>query len=290
MKFAVAGVSGNTGKAAAETLLALGHQVRVIVRDAAKGEPWRAKGAEVALADLRDVGALATALEGVDGAYLLVPPLMAPGFRAWQAEVGGALVAAAEAARANHVVFLSSIGAQHPAGTGPVAGLYPVEKALRASVAEGRIKSATFLRAGYFMENLAGSLGALEQGILPGFMPVDLPIDMIASRDIGRVAAELLAQGGQGLAVVELGGPAVTLNDAAAALTEIVGRPIAAIQAPLEQMVPTLTGFGIPLELAELYAELAGAITSGHIAWEGTGRRVLGTTPVAQVLRGVLGR
>ena len=48
--FAVAGVNGHTGKVVAETLLAQSVPVRVIVRDAKKGEAWKAKGAEVAIA------------------------------------------------------------------------------------------------------------------------------------------------------------------------------------------------------------------------------------------------
>ena len=43
--YVVAGVSGHTGKVAAETLLAQGKSVRVLVRDPAKGEPWRARRA-----------------------------------------------------------------------------------------------------------------------------------------------------------------------------------------------------------------------------------------------------
>ena len=60
--FVVAGVTGNTGKVVAETLLVQGLPVRVIVRDAAKGEAWKKKGAEVAVADLHDAKALTAAL------------------------------------------------------------------------------------------------------------------------------------------------------------------------------------------------------------------------------------
>ena len=46
--YAIAGVTGHVGSVAADTLLSQGKAVRVIVRDAAKGAPWKAKGAEVA--------------------------------------------------------------------------------------------------------------------------------------------------------------------------------------------------------------------------------------------------
>src|SRR5579863_7705323 len=72
--FVISGVSGHTGAVAANTLLAAGKKVRVIVRDAQKGEAWRARGADVAVASLDDAGALATAIAGADGFYALVPP------------------------------------------------------------------------------------------------------------------------------------------------------------------------------------------------------------------------
>ena len=52
MDYVIAGVSGNTGSVAAAALLDAGAKVRVVVRDAAKGAPWKARGAEVAVADL----------------------------------------------------------------------------------------------------------------------------------------------------------------------------------------------------------------------------------------------
>lgn len=288
MLYAIAGVSGNTGKAAAEALLAAGEKVRVIVRDAAKGEAWKARGAEVAVADLGDATSLAAALRGVDGAYLLLPPRVAPGFRAYQAATGAAVVAAVEQARPKHVVFLSSIGAQHTTGTGPIAGLYPVEQGLRAVNGRHAEVHVTFLRAGYFMENIAGSFGGLAHGVLPGFSPVDLPIDMIATVDIGRTAAGLLREGGQGVQVVQLGGPARTAADAAAALTTLLGKPIQAVAAPVEAVVPTLTGYGMPQDLAELYQEMITGFNGGHVAWEAGHRRLQGTTELKTVLQGLL--
>src|SRR5688572_28001037 len=106
---AIAGVSGNTGSVVADTLLAQGHPVRVIVRDPAKGEPWRARGAEVAIADLDDPAALTRALRGTDGAYLLTPPRYgATDPIAENRAVVASLARAVRDAGVPHVVFLSS--------------------------------------------------------------------------------------------------------------------------------------------------------------------------------------
>ena len=72
--YVVAGVSGHTGRGVAETLLAQKEKVRVIVRDSKQGETWKHQGAEVYVAQLGDAVAVAKALSGAHGAYLLLPP------------------------------------------------------------------------------------------------------------------------------------------------------------------------------------------------------------------------
>ncbi len=293
MLYAIAGVTGHTGRAAVESLLSSGARVRVIVRDAAKGAAWAARGAEVAVADLTDGSSLAVALRGVDGAYLLLPPRMAPGFRDYQRTTGEAIVAAVEAARPRHVVFLSSIGAELAGGTGPIAGLHPIEAGLRAVHVAHREVNVTLLRAGYFMENLGGSLAALPQNILPGFTPTDAPIPMVATVDIGRTAANLLREGGQGAQVVQIGGPDRTHADAAAALTRLLGRPIQPVAAPTSTVAATFQQFGFPADLAALYQEMMEAMVAGRIRWQATGpgvRHIEGTTSLETVLAGLLAR
>jgi uncharacterized protein YbjT (DUF2867 family) len=288
MPYVVAGVSGHTGKVAAESLIAQKRPVRVVVRDAAKGDPWKSRGAEVAVADLGDANALSRALEGAEGAYLLIPPSMTvPDFRAYQNKIADAIVHAVKKNRVPHVVFLSSYGAQQPSSTGPIVALHRAEEELR------RIPTTktTALRAGYFMENLAGSLGTLDAGVLPSFLPATLGIDMIATADIGRLAASLLVEGTPNASqVVHLGGPPVTMNDVAAALGRITGKSVRVQEGPLDAVVPTFTGFGMSKDLAELYREMFDAFRRGLVAAEAGHRRTPGTTNVETVLRGLLGK
>src|SRR6185295_13372246 len=100
------------------------------------------------------------------------------------------------------------IGAQFSPGNGPIAGLHVAEQKFRKETPT----TWTFLRAGYFMENLLGSLGTLPQGFIPSFMPASLGIDMIATADIGRFATSLLVEKAKATEVVQLGGPAVNMN------------------------------------------------------------------------------
>jgi uncharacterized protein YbjT (DUF2867 family) len=284
MTIAVAGVSGRTGRVAAETLLEQGKQVRVIVREAAKGTEWVRRGAEVAVADLGDAQALARALQGADAAYLLVPPNMAvDDYAAYQGAVGEGLVQAIERAQLPRVVLLSSIAAHHPAGTGPIAALHVVEERLRRSRT-----AATFLRAAYFVENVGMAFGALADGILPSFLPADASYEMVATSDIGKVAARLLVEGGSTVGtprIVQLGGPRKqSMNDIAAVLSARLGRTIRVQVAPTSALVPTYTSFGLKPKLAEMYREMTDGMISGHVAFDASLPVERGSTAIDRTL------
>jgi uncharacterized protein YbjT (DUF2867 family) len=283
--FVVTGVSGNTGSVVADRLLAAGRKVRVVVRDAAKGEPWAARGAEVAVADLADADALAAALTGAEGAWLLLPPNVgAADVPAFQKGLTAAIVTALGRSKPGHVVFLSSVGAHLPAGTGPILGLHHAEPRI-AAVAP----NVTFVRAGFFMENWGGSLGALAQGIFPSFYALDRPIDHVATADIGRVAAEALLAGPKGHQVIELAGPvAQTPVQVGAVVSALLGKDIPVVPAPIEALVPTFTSFGMSASMAGLYDEMTRAMNAGALVFEGT--PVRGTVPVDAVLGRLLGR
>lgn len=257
--YAVAGVTGNTGSIVAETLLARGERVRVIVRDAAKGEPWKAKGAEVAVAELEDSAAVARALEGARGAYFLVPPnVTAADILADRARITDALAEAIRSSGIEHVVFLSSVGAHLPAGTGPIRIVHYAEKQLR-----GAAKNLTLLRAPYFLENFAPMIPvAKESGALPVFWDPAAKIPMASVADIGRVAAEALLEPAQGVKVIELSGPT---EYSPADVAQLFGVPPTRV--PVEAIVPTFTSFGFSHDAASLYREMLENVTT--LAFEG---------------------
>lgn len=283
--YVISGVTGHTGKVAAETLLSRGESVRVVVRDAAKGAAFAARGAEVAVADLGDAEALARAFAGAKGAYVLLPPnLAAPDVFGWQAGLLAAFRSAAEAAALPHLVFLSSIGASQPSGTGPIVGVHRGEQALRGL---SRTR-ATFLRPGYFHENVAGSLGTLAEGKLVTFFPPDFPLPSAATRDIGALAATLLLEGPtEDGAVVELGSP-VTPNETADAIGRITGHRPALVALPATEQAATMRGFGVPPPVAALFQEMTMGFIDGRIAWEPGRRHVASQTSIEEVLRGLL--
>ena len=72
--FAITGVTGKVGGAVARSLLAQGHKVRAVVRDAEKGRSWSAQGCDIAIASVEDAAGLTKAFHGVEGVFLMTPP------------------------------------------------------------------------------------------------------------------------------------------------------------------------------------------------------------------------
>jgi len=288
--YAITGVTGHTGSVVADTLLASGKKVRVVVRDAKNGESWKARGAEVAVADLSDSVALTRAFAGAEGAYVLLPPNpTAADPLAAMATLTASIASAVHASGVPHVVLLSSVGAQHADGTGPIRALHHAELALEETGV-----GFTAVRAAYFQHNWGASLGTLESGTVYSFVPTALGFPQVATPDIGRTIAAALVEGApRGEArVIELSGPSdVSGDDVGRALTAITGKPVTVQAAPLEAVVPTFTGFGMSTGVAELYREMYEGIVNGRVAWEGgSARSIRGNVTIEATLKRLLGR
>jgi uncharacterized protein YbjT (DUF2867 family) len=282
--YLVAGVTGNTGSVAASVLLEKKQPVRVLVRSEDKGKPWRDKGAEVAVASLEDAAGLARAMERVKGAYLLVPPDMrTTDFMGRGRRILGAMTEALGSARVPHVVFLSSIGAQHAKGNGPVAMLHEGEERLGGL----RATRASFIRAAYFMENIRPVIDvARTQGILPCTFDPNLRISMIATGDIGRTAAQALLEPPVHKEIIELESLQEWSHaDAAHILGKLLGRAVQAVRIPEEGVVPTFVQSGFSENLANLFKEMAKGIESGVLRFQGgDARHVRGPSTLENVL------
>lgn len=282
--YVIAGVSGNTGSIVANALLEQGKKVRVLVRDAAKGEPWKARGAEVAVASVEDEDALTDALEGAAGAYLLSPPDAAStDFIATRRTTVDTIARAVERSKVQHVVFLSSVGAQKDSGTGPIRSVRYGEERLAKTPAK-----TTFVRAAYFLDNWASVLGAAAHGKLPTFLPPDLVVPMVSTKDIGLVAAKALLEPPTGKTeIIELSGPRdYSSREIADVLGTIVGKPVVVDAAPLEAVAPAFQSFGFSANQAALYQEMYAGLANGTIEFEGKGaRQVRGSVDAASAFR-----
>jgi uncharacterized protein YbjT (DUF2867 family) len=274
----VMGATGNTGGVVAARLLENGRRVRAIGRSAETLGALKAKGADTAVGDASDAAFLTSAFNGADAVYALVPPdLRAVDAREHQLRIGRSIAEALRRARVGNVVFLSSIGAEQPEGTGPIAGLHRVEKTIEELGID-----ALFLRAGYFMDNAYGSLPLIRsQGMNGGLIRGSVPIAMVATPDIGRVAADaLLRLDFEGTSRREVIGPRdYSLGEITRIIGEKIGKPdLAYVELSEADFRSALAGAGISPSVADAFVEIAQAINDGKVR-SLEGRSAFNTTP-----------
>ena len=153
---------------------------------------------------MQDPASLTAAFTGTDGVFILPPSEFdpAPGFPEARAVIV-AVKEALESARPNKVVCLSTIGAQSTK-----SNLLTQRTLMEQALGELPMP-ITFLRPGWFMENAEWDVAsARDKAMIASFLqPLDKPVPMVATADIGQVASELLQQNWTGKRVVELEGP-----------------------------------------------------------------------------------
>jgi uncharacterized protein YbjT (DUF2867 family) len=277
--YVIFGATGNIGSEITKTLLAKGEKVRVVGRTASRLQRFVDQGAEPFPADTSDSAAVTEALRGARAAFLMVPPdLSLPDYRAAQEQKTDAMAKAVQESGLKYAVNLSSIGAQAPSGTGPIAGLHHGEKKLNRVAA----LHVVHLRPAYFMENeLMGAEIIKDYGIFGAALKPELRIPMIATRDIGAYAAErLLKLDFSGKSTQELlGAGDVTRIEVTAAIGRAIGKPqLSYVQFPYEQVEQALEQKGVARKTAQLFIEMFRGFNDGVVVGEER-RSAANTTP-----------
>lgn len=195
---------------------------------------------------MEDARALTAAFKDAKGVFILPPSEFdpAPGFPEARSVIT-AVTTALEAVRPLRTVCLSTIGAQ-ATETNLLTQRTLMEQALRALKLP-----VTLLRPAWFMENFAWDIAsARDHGVLASFLqPLDRAVPMVATADIGRVAAQLIQKDRQGTNIVELeASRRVTPNEAAATFAKILGRRVHAQAVPRETWEDLFNGCS-PLRL-----------------------------------------
>lgn len=285
LPYAVFGVTGRTGGAAADALLCAGQSVRVVVRDPAQGRPWAERGAAIAVAELTDPVSMTRALSGVQGAYVVSPQQYGRDDLFEHADLIAATTArAAAAARVPRLVALSSVGADRATGTGWIG----MNRMFEQRLGDAGVPAA-FLRAAYFMENWTPMVGhAVRSGILPTFLaPPQRAIPMVATADVGHAAAALLQEAWTGHRIVTLAGPAdYAPDDVAAGVAAALGKAVDVAVVPEAQWPGALADAGFSPAALAGFIEMTRGLNGPHIDIESDPAAVAsaGTTPLEHVI------
>ncbi|TQS25602.1 NAD(P)H-binding protein [Microbispora sp. KK1-11] len=217
--------TGQIGSQLLRRLLDQDEEVRVVVRDASRLDDTVRERVETISGSHDDPAVLDKALPGAEALFWLVPPNP----RAPSAEehyLGFAKAGAAAIARhgVGHVVGVSSAGHGWPTPAGVLSAAFAMDAELGRSGAAYRALSMPF-----YMENLLGQLDAIRgQGAFYLTCVGDLPLALIATRDIAGAAAGLLTDlswtGQENLPV--FGPDRLTPDGMAEVISQELGRPV----------------------------------------------------------------
>ena len=228
----VTGATGQQGGSVARRLLELGFRVRGITRniesDAAK--QLAAMGAEMVRAEFTDAESLSEALDDVDAVFAMTTPFEA-GVDAETAQ-GVALVDAAVSSGVDHFVYSSVASANKATGIPHFDSKYGVEEHLAASGLRW-----TVIAPVYFMSNLffPDMLNGLKEGTYAIALPADLPLQQVATEDIGAFAAHVLANPEEFVAKrIDIAGDKLSSRESADVLAGVLGRPVSVFEVPMD--------------------------------------------------------
>ncbi|MHA7294386.1 NmrA/HSCARG family protein [Arthrobacter sp. HLT1-21] len=224
---AVYGATGQQGGAVINALLDQGASVRALVRNPSsdKAHALHERGVELVQVDADAPSTLVSALQGVQALFFMSAP---PGGMQTEDTVGetrqGLAVAdAAHTAQVPHVLFSSVGGAERHSGIPHFESKRRIEEHL-----EELGLPVTFIRPVFFMDNLHYMAPSVESGelVLRLPLPDGVPLQMVAARDVGIIAATALmnpaAIAGN---AIEIAGDQRTGSELANAYAEHTGLP-----------------------------------------------------------------
>jgi uncharacterized protein YbjT (DUF2867 family) len=233
MRVLMVGATGRHAHWVLRELTQRGVSVRALVRTGQRADVARQNGAaEVAFGDLTEPASLRDALAGVDGVFHI-----GPAHTANEAEMGVAMVDAARSAGVRKFVFSGVIHPSISAMTNHAAAKLPVEEALYSSDLD-----FTVLQPARFMQNFE-----LSWNDIVGHDRLTQPYSLSAKmcsvdyRDVAEVAAMAMTGGELSYGTFELSAPGMQdSHETAEIIGEVLGRPIAAVQIPLDQFAAHL--------------------------------------------------
>ncbi|WP_129794347.1 NmrA family NAD(P)-binding protein [Sphingosinicella sp. CPCC 101087] len=252
--FIILGGTGHVGSAAAKALLDQGEAVTIVTRNPSKAEPMRARGAAIAVADVRDVEAMRQVFRRGRRLFMLNPPAdPATDTDAVERETIRCLLQALDQSGLEKIVAQSTYGARPGERCGDLTTLHELEVGL------GRQEiPVSIIRAAYYMSNWDGLFDvAVADGVLPTMLPEDLRIPMVAPQDIGKFAARLLAEPAERTGLHHVEGPErYTPRDVAIAFGKTLGKPVRPVAIPRDQWIETFRELGFSEPAAASYARM----------------------------------
>jgi uncharacterized protein YbjT (DUF2867 family) len=264
MKITLTGAAGNITKPLAEKLLATGHHVTVIGRNAENLKPLTDIGAKAAIGSIEDAAFIANAFKGADVVYTMIPPPyhIATDWVDYSKLVGENYRKAIEANNIKKVVNLSTYGAHLFKGSRILLSISQLEHSLEKLEGVEVIN----LRAGYFYTNLLTQIAAIKAiGIIGNnYGDTTTLLPLVHTRDIAEVAFEAITTSNisnkEPYYVVS---DNRSLNDIASSIGSALGKPLSWTPFSDDQLQAGLDQNQVPAHIGKLLVELGQELRSG---------------------------
>lgn len=283
--FVVLGATGHVGSATANALLEAGEAVTVISHGEDKAASWKARGAEVAVADVGDPEALRAVFRQAKRAFLLNPPAdVSTDTDAEEHRTAAAIVAALDGSGLEKVVAESAYGAQAGDRVGDLSVLFDFEQALARQPIP-----VTVLRAAYYMSNWDALLPSAREGVLPTMYPADLKIPMVAPADLGAAAARFPREPVEQTGARYVEGPErYSSRDVAEAFSQALGKPVELSITPRAQWEEAYRKLGFSVPAAASYTRMTEVSVDSGFQMPDEFER--GSVALTQYIRELVGR
>ncbi len=249
-KILVTGASGNIGSPLVANFKAANANF-VVMRSRASADTT----IETRVADFNDVTALTRAFAGIDTLFLLLPLVEN------KLELANNAAIAAKQAGVKHIVRSSGAGAdaQSPFALPKLQG--QIDDLLIATGIP-----CTILRPAGFMQNyITYQTQAIKDGTIY-MADGGQAQSIIDTRDIADVTAKVLQAPAAhaGRAYNLTGGESITGAQAAALITQAIGKPVAHVSIPTEAAVATMQQWGMPAFSINILDSLNKVISAGY--------------------------
>ncbi|MFI1031845.1 SDR family oxidoreductase [Streptomyces sp. NPDC020951] len=275
----VTGATGRLGGRVARRLAERGVAQRLLVRSPERAP--RLPGATAVHGDYGDRDALRRGLDGARTVFMVSASESADRLSQHRAFVDAATEAGVE-----HLVYVSFFGAAPDAAFTLARDHFHTEEHIRA-----RGLAHTFLRDNFYAEMVPDLVG--EDGVIRGPAGQGRTA-FVAQDDIADAAAAILTRPADHAgAVYDLTGPeSLTLDEAAAVLSEVQGRTVGYHLETVEEAYASRASYGAPQWQLDAWVSTYTAIASGQL--DGVSDavpRLTGhpATPLADVVRGTRG-
>jgi uncharacterized protein YbjT (DUF2867 family) len=241
-----------------------GEELRVIVRDPAKLSDSVRERVDVVAGSHSDAEVVDRAFAGADAVFWLVPPdSQAPSL---DVAYSGFTRAAAQAFTTHgvgHVVGVSALGRGTPVADR--AGLVTASLAMDDLIASTGVAYRALANPS-FMDNLLRQVGSIrDEGVFTDTVTADRKAPTAATRDIAAKAAALLRDRswtGTG-SIPVLGPEALSPEDMASIVSEVLGKPVRYERRSLESFGSTLAGYGMGDALVQGMVDMMRAKDNG---------------------------